>query len=62
MFRCAVRLRLRCWAMRHKVRFVGATSADRLTLLQSGQIDLLVRDTTQTFVRNNSHASGGARR
>ena len=37
----------------HKVRFVGATSADRLTLLQSGQIDLLVRDTTQTFVRNN---------
>ena len=38
----------------HKVRFVGATSADRLTLLQSGQIDLLVRDTTQTFVRNNS--------
>jgi general L-amino acid transport system substrate-binding protein len=37
-----------------KVRFVGATSQDRFTLLQSGQIDLLVRDTTETFVRNNS--------
>jgi general L-amino acid transport system substrate-binding protein len=37
-----------------KVRFVGATSQDRFTLLQSGQVDVLVRDTTQTFVRNNS--------
>jgi general L-amino acid transport system substrate-binding protein len=37
----------------NKVRFIGATSQDRFTLLQSGQIDLLVRDTTQTFVRNN---------
>jgi general L-amino acid transport system substrate-binding protein len=37
----------------NKVRFVGATAADRFTLLQSGQVDVLVRDSEQTFTRNN---------
>jgi general L-amino acid transport system substrate-binding protein len=37
----------------NKVRFVGATASDRFTLLQSGQVDLLVRDSTYTFTRNN---------
>jgi general L-amino acid transport system substrate-binding protein len=39
-----------------KVKFVGATSQVRFTLLKSNQIDLLVRDTTLTFVRNNQLA------
>lgn len=37
-----------------KVRFVPTTSPTRFTLLQSGDIDVLLRDSTQTFTRNVS--------
>ena len=35
-----------------KVKFIGLTSAVRFSVLASGEIDVLIRDTEQTFVRN----------
>ncbi|SFI04383.1 general L-amino acid transport system substrate-binding protein [Bosea sp. OK403] len=37
-----------------KVRFVPTTTPTRFTLLQSGDIDVLIRDSTHTFSRNAS--------
>lgn len=36
-----------------KVRYVPTTAAARFTILQSGEIDVLLRDSTLTFTRNN---------
>ena len=35
-----------------KVRYVPTTAAARFTILQSGEIDVLIRDSTLTFTRN----------
>ena len=35
-----------------KVRFVPTTAAARFTVLQSGEIDVLIRDSTHTFIRD----------
>jgi general L-amino acid transport system substrate-binding protein len=35
-----------------KVKFIGTTSKVRFSVLQSGEIDLLIRDSEQTFIRN----------
>src|SRR5262252_10972954 len=35
-----------------KVKFIGTTSKVRFSVLQSGEIDLLVRNSELTFVRN----------
>ena len=35
-----------------KVKFVGLTSQARFTVLKSGEIDVLIRDSEHTFVRN----------
>src|ERR1700757_4799750 len=35
-----------------KVKFVGTTSKVRFSVLQSGEIDVLIRDSTQTLSRN----------
>ena len=35
-----------------KVKFIGLTSAVRFSVLASGEIDVLIRDTEQTFIRN----------
>src|SRR5579871_500222 len=35
-----------------KVKYIGTTSKVRFSVLASGEIDLLVRDSEQTFVRN----------
>lgn len=37
-----------------KVRFVALTAQNRFTALQSGEIDVLFRNSTQTFLRGNS--------
>ncbi len=37
-----------------KVKFVPLTSQNRFTALQSGEVDVLIRNTTQTFVRDIS--------
>ena len=37
-----------------KVRFVGLTAQNRFTALQSGEIDVLLRNSTQTFLRDAS--------
>ncbi len=37
-----------------KVRFVGLTAQNRFTALQSGEVDVLMRNSTQTFLRANS--------
>lgn len=37
-----------------KVRFVALTAQNRFTALQSGEIDVLYRNSTQTFVRGNT--------
>ena len=37
-----------------KVRFVGLTAQNRFTALQSGEVDVLVRNSTQTFLRDAS--------
>ncbi len=37
-----------------KVRFVTLTAQNRFTALQSGEIDVLLRNSTQTFQRDNS--------
>ncbi|WP_160120878.1 amino acid ABC transporter substrate-binding protein [Rhodovarius lipocyclicus] len=37
-----------------KVRFVGLTAQNRFTALQSGEIDVLFRNSTQTFLRGTS--------
>ena len=34
-----------------KVRFIGLTAQNRFTALQSGEIDVLYRNSTQTFLR-----------
>jgi general L-amino acid transport system substrate-binding protein len=36
-----------------KIRYVPTTAAARFTVLQSGEIDVLIRDSTLTFTRNN---------
>jgi general L-amino acid transport system substrate-binding protein len=36
------------------VRFVGLTAQNRFTALQSGEIDVLLRNSTQTFLRDAS--------
>jgi general L-amino acid transport system substrate-binding protein len=35
-----------------KVKFIGTTSKVRFSVLQSGEIDMLIRDSEQTFIRN----------
>ena len=35
-----------------KVRFVGLTAQNRFTALQSGEVDVLLRNSTQTFLRD----------
>jgi general L-amino acid transport system substrate-binding protein len=35
-----------------KVKFIGTTSKVRFSVLQSGEIDVLIRDSEETFVRN----------
>src|SRR6202051_3409637 len=35
-----------------KVKFIGTTSKVRFSVLQSGEIDVLIRDSEHTFVRN----------
>src|SRR6201994_3065939 len=35
-----------------KVKFVGTTSKVRFSVLQSGEIDVLIRDSEETFIRN----------
>ena len=35
-----------------KIRYVPTTAAARFTILQSGEIDVLIRDSTLTFTRN----------
>lgn len=37
-----------------KVRFVSLTAQNRFTALQSGEVDVLYRNSTQTFVRGNT--------
>ncbi|MFH5923220.1 amino acid ABC transporter substrate-binding protein [Roseomonas xinghualingensis] len=37
-----------------KVRFVGLTAQNRFTALQSGEVDVLLRNSTQTFLRDAS--------
>jgi general L-amino acid transport system substrate-binding protein len=37
-----------------KVRFVSLTAQNRFTALQSGEVDVLFRNSTQTFVRGNT--------
>ncbi len=36
----------------NKVKYVPTTASVRFTVLQSGEIDVLIRDSTQTFIRN----------
>ena len=35
-----------------KVKFTGTTAAARFTVLQAGEIDVLIRDSTLTFTRS----------
>ena len=35
-----------------KVKFIGTTSKVRFSVLQSGEIDVLIRDSEHTFIRN----------
>ena len=35
-----------------KVKFIGTTSKVRFSVLQSGEIDVLIRDFELTFIRN----------
>ena len=35
-----------------KVKFIGLTSKERFSVLQSGEIDVLIRDSELTFIRN----------
>jgi general L-amino acid transport system substrate-binding protein len=35
-----------------KVKFIGTTTKVRFSVLQSGEIDVLIRDSEQTFIRN----------
>jgi general L-amino acid transport system substrate-binding protein len=35
-----------------KVKFIGTTAKVRFSVLQSGEIDVLIRDSEQTFIRN----------
>src|SRR6478672_6942389 len=37
-----------------KVRFVSLTAQNRFTALQSGEVDVLFRNSTQTFLRGNT--------
>src|SRR3954452_15607762 len=37
-----------------KVRFVALTAQNRFTALQSGEVDVLFRNSTQTFIRGNT--------
>ena len=37
---------------REKVKFMPTTAKVRFTVLQSGEIDVLIRDSTLTFIRN----------
>jgi general L-amino acid transport system substrate-binding protein len=37
-----------------KVKFIGTTSKERFSVLKSGEIDVLIRDSEHTFVRNTS--------
>ncbi len=37
-----------------KVKFVGTTSKERFSVLKSGEIDVLIRDSEQVFTRNTS--------
>src|ERR1700733_1656184 len=38
-----------------KVKFIGLTSKVRFSVLQSGEIDVLIRDSEETFIRNTQH-------
>src|ERR1700732_5200089 len=35
-----------------KVKYIGTTSKVRFSVLQSGEIDVLIRDSEHTFIRN----------
>ncbi len=41
-----------CSAIAEKVKYVGTTSKVRFSVLQSGEIDVLIRDSELTFLRN----------
>ena len=47
----AARWRPACSAMPRKVRYVALTAQNRFTALQSGEIDVLYRNSTQTYLR-----------
>ena len=51
--RCATLLPPPFWAMPSKVKFVPTTGETRFTALASGEVDLLVRNSTWTFSRDN---------
>ena len=44
----------RCWGDATKVRFSPLTAQARFTALQTGEIDVLYRNSTQTFLRDAS--------
>src|SRR6202162_3296635 len=37
-----------------KVKFIGLTSKERFSVLKSGEIDVLIRDSEHSFTRNTS--------
>ena len=41
-----------CCAIPEKIKYVPTTAAARFTILQSGEIDVLIRDSTLTFNRS----------
>jgi len=44
-----------------KVRYVALTAQNRFTALQSGEIDVLYRNSTQTYLRASPSACGRGR-
>ncbi|MBV8568428.1 MAG: transporter substrate-binding domain-containing protein, partial [Methylobacteriaceae bacterium] len=38
----------------NKVKFIGLTSKERFSVLKSGEIDVLIRDSEHSFTRNTS--------
>ncbi len=41
-----------CWARPTKIKFIGTTSKVRFSVLKSGEIDVLIRDSEHSFKRN----------
>ena len=51
---CQARSPPRCWATRNKVKWVPLNAQQRFTALQSGEVDILSRNTTWTLTRDAS--------